>query len=50
MGTLRKNFQKYFRKLWGSIYSTEMFLKMFFGQMEMTMEKKEVGGFTKIHW
>jgi hypothetical protein len=43
MGTLKKNFQK----PWGSIYSTEMFSKMVFGQMEMTMEEKGVGGFTK---
>jgi hypothetical protein len=41
MGTLKKNF----RKPWGSIYSTKMFLKMVFGKMEMIMEDKGVSGF-----
>jgi hypothetical protein len=42
--TLRK-FQKCFRKPWGSIYSDEMFSKMIFGQENMILEDKGVGGF-----
>jgi hypothetical protein len=45
MGTLKEKFRKCFRKPWSSIYSTEMFSKMVFGQMEMIMEDKGVGGF-----
>jgi hypothetical protein len=45
MGTLKRILGKCFRKPWGSIYSTEMFSKMVFEQMEVTMEDKGVGGF-----
>jgi hypothetical protein len=45
MGTLKKISGKCLQKPWGSINSTEIFSKMVFGQMEVTMEDKGVGGF-----
>jgi hypothetical protein len=45
MGTLKEKFLKCLRKPWSSIYSTEMFSNVVFGQMEMIMEDKGVGGF-----
>jgi hypothetical protein len=41
MGTLKENF----RKPWSSIYSTEKFSKMFYGQIGLDMEEKRSGGF-----
>jgi hypothetical protein len=41
MGKLSEKFQKWFRKPWSSIYSTEMFSKWFWTN-ELVMEEKEL--------
>jgi hypothetical protein len=46
MGTLKKKFWKCFRKPWGSIYPTEVFMKMVLMLLVMGVKEKGVGGFS----
>jgi hypothetical protein len=50
MGTVIEKFQKYFRKPWSSIYSTEMFSKWFWtnkvghgGKRSGGFKRKDIG-------